>query len=234
MFNWRQYTLDPNNPAVAQKFVDFLLSIRRFSVEHRDDLILRRCQGKSVLDIGPCEHTIEYMRNPDWFFGKLKKVTSKIVGVDVNESLVKAGQSLGYDIRFVDATSTTDFQEQFDVVHGGDVIEHVTDLGGLLRFMKRHLKPNGEIFISTPNPFFKNHFLNVLRNGTLAPNFEHTCWITPSCMNELAFREGLIFKEICYPVKPSSGRRWMVKFPFFRKWMESFSSEYIFVLSLGK
>lgn len=234
MFDWRQFTDDPNNAAVALKFREYLLSIREFTVMHRDRYIINKCTNKSVLDIGPCEHTEMYMKSPDWFFGQLKKVTRKVVGVDVNEKLTHVAQKLGHDIRFVDATSNIDLGEKFDVVHGGDVIEHVTNLGGLLSFMKRHITQDGEIIISTPNPFFKSHFFSVFRKGTLVPNFEHTCWITPSCINELAFRQGLVLKKICYPVKPSSGRKWMVRFPFLRTWMETFSGEYIFILAMKK
>lgn len=234
MFNWRQYTENPNNKEVAAKYRDYLLSIREFKVIHRDDYIVDKCSGKTVLDIGPCEHTEEYMKSPTWFFGKLKNVATKIVGVDVNEKLTVVAQKLGHDIRFVDATSAVDFGEKFDIVHGGDVIEHVMNLGGLLHFMKRHLSENGEIIISTPNPFFKGHFLSVFKKATLVPNFEHTCWITPTCMNELALRCGLELRKISYPVKPSSGRRWMVKFKPANRWMETFTGEYIFTLGLPK
>lgn len=232
MFNWRELTEDPNDRVVSQKMREFLLSIREFEIIHRDDYILNKCSGKSVLDIGPCEHTETYMKSPNWFFGKLKKRARKVVGVDVNQKLVKVAQGLGHDIRFADATGDTDFAEKFEVIHGGDVIEHVTNIGGLLRFMKRHLAPGGELIISTPNPFFKGHFFSVFWGGTLAPNFEHTCWISPSCMNELAYREGMILKKIVYPVKPSSGRKWMVRLPFLNRWMESFSGEYIFILTV--
>ncbi len=148
----------------------------------------------------------------------------------MNQKLIPIAQKLGYDIRFADATGDADFQEKFDLIHAGDVIEHITNAGGFLQFVKRHLKPGGRVIISTPNPFFKGHFFSVFRKGTLTPNFEHTCWITPTCMNELAYREGFEFEKICYPIKPSSGRKWMVYFKPARRWIETFSGEYIFIL----
>jgi 2-polyprenyl-3-methyl-5-hydroxy-6-metoxy-1,4-benzoquinol methylase len=233
MFDWRTHTEDPNNQEVAKAYREHLLSIREFKLIPRDEFLLDKCRDKEVMDIGSCEHTETYMKSPDWFFGKLTKVAKRAVGVDINEKLtIIAQEKMGLDIRYADATSDKDFGEKFDVIHAGDVIQHVSNLGGLLSVMKRHLKPDGEIIITTPNPFYDRYFFGILSKATLVPNFEHTCWVTPTCMHELAVREGLELTKICYPVKPSSGRKFMVKFKPSRRWMEFFSGEYIYILKL--
>ena len=232
MFNWREYTEDPNDAEVAAKYNEFLLSIKKYELIRRDDFILNLFKGKSVMDIGPCEHTEEYMANENWFFRKILNVSDHVVGVDINKKLVDHAQTLGLDIRYADATSEEDFKEKFDVVHAGDVIEHVSDAGGLLKFMKRHLKEDGKLVLSTPNPFYWKYFKKALKQGNCVPNFEHTSWVTPTCMNELAVREDLILKNICYPIKPSSGRRYLMNSNWGRKKIEIFSGEYIYILNL--
>lgn len=39
---------------------------------------------------------------------------------------------------------------KFDLIVATDVIEHLFDIGGFLNDCKKHLKPGGEIFVSTP------------------------------------------------------------------------------------
>jgi 2-polyprenyl-3-methyl-5-hydroxy-6-metoxy-1,4-benzoquinol methylase len=232
MFNWREYTEDPNNAQVAQKFRSHLLSIREFKIIDSDDYLLDECKGKAVLDIGPCEHTEDYINHKNWFFRKVTKVAERVVGVDINQKLCKYAQELGFDMRHIDACSEEFLGEKFNLILAGDVIEHVSNIGGLLRFIKRHLAIDGKVIITTPNPFSYRHFFNVLKKGTSAPNLEHTCWITPTCMHELAMREGLNLKQITFPIKPSSGRKLVVNiFPKGRKFMEVLSGEYLFELT---
>ena len=232
MFNWRKHTEDPMDPQVAKNYRNHLLSIREFKIINRDDYLLDECKGKDVLDIGPCEHTEEYINHENWFFRKEAELAKHLVGVDINQKLCKYAQNLGFDIRHTDACSEEFLGQKFDLILACDVIEHVSNIGGLLRFIKNHLTNDGKAIVTTPNPFFYGYFFDVLKKGTSVPNFEHACWISPTCMNELAIREDLNLNQITFPIQPSSGRKLVVNvFPQGRKFMEVLSREYFFELT---
>jgi SAM-dependent methyltransferase len=116
---------------------------------------------------------------------------------------------MGFDFRHVDATSEVDLGERFDRIFIGDVIEHVNDPVALLNFAKRHLKRDGRILITTPNPFAPRFRLHRAQRHTryVMANLEHTRWISISNMHELAWRAGLEMKALRWPLlrKPKSG-----------------------------
>lgn len=95
----------------------------------------------------------------------------------------------------MDATSKKNIGRLFDVVIIGDVIEHVSNPVALLEFSKRHLKKNGKIYVSTPNPYFYSFIINVLKNREIIAHPEHTCWVTPTNALEIGRRANLKLKK---------------------------------------
>jgi 2-polyprenyl-3-methyl-5-hydroxy-6-metoxy-1,4-benzoquinol methylase len=82
--------------------------------------------------------------------------------------------------------------QEFDTVVLGEVIEHVTNPGGLLASAARHLKPTGRIVLTTPYVFGINNVLYALAKfPKTCSNPEHVQWFCPSTMAELAERHGL-------------------------------------------
>lgn len=73
------------------------------------------------------------------------------VGIEMNPDTATIARELGFEVangsleqaRFEDAA--------FDIVHLGDVIEHVPDAFGLLAEVRRVLRPDGLLILSTPN-----------------------------------------------------------------------------------
>lgn len=233
MFNWHRSTADPMNAEVMEEFRAFLLAIRSVLFVDRDSYLLSECTNKTVLDIGPCEHTIDYVQNERWFFRRARRVAKSIVGVDVNKELCDEIAAMGLDVRHMDACSNASLKEKFDVVLAGDVIEHVNNPASLLEFAKRHLSANGKIIVTTPNPYFYRYFFANFRKGMHMVNFEHTCWVTPTCMNELCRRSGLEFAEYIMVIKPRSFKYYMMKLlPFTKSQIEAWSKEYIYFLRL--
>lgn len=221
------------NAEVMEKFRAFLLSIRSVLFANRDGYLLSECTNKTVLDIGPCEHTIDYVQNERWFFRRAQKVARRIVGVDIDQALCEKTVAMGFDVRHLDACSDVSLEEKFDVVLAGDVIEHVNNPASLLEFAKRHLSGSGKIIITTPNPYFYRYFYANFRKGLHMANFEHTCWVTPTCMNELCRRSGLEFTGYVMIIKPRSFKYYMMKLlPFTKSWIEAWSKEYIYFLRL--
>jgi 2-polyprenyl-3-methyl-5-hydroxy-6-metoxy-1,4-benzoquinol methylase len=125
---------------------DFVLR-RRFLLEHV-------AAGERVLDVGCGE---------GWFASELVRAGVEVVGIDVAEEPLRRarrsemerspiGQRPGLDLRLVDADGRWPLQDaSFDVVWAGETIEHVCDTAGWLSEVRRVLRPDGRLLLSTPD-----------------------------------------------------------------------------------
>jgi 2-polyprenyl-3-methyl-5-hydroxy-6-metoxy-1,4-benzoquinol methylase len=111
----------------------------------RYDFALKFVEGKSVLDIA-C--------GTGYGLGVLKSHARSVTGVDVDIEAVEQAKAeccenttvvlgSGLGLPFPD--------ESFDVVTTFETLEHLHDRGGFLSELKRVLKRNGTLILSTPN-----------------------------------------------------------------------------------
>jgi 2-polyprenyl-3-methyl-5-hydroxy-6-metoxy-1,4-benzoquinol methylase len=202
MIEWRAISPDPTNREATQRMDAFLRSITRIEPVARIDMILDFCRGLDVLDIGAGEHDVAFYSEAGWEHGRIAGVARRAVAVEINPELCKHYNEKGFDFRCADATSDVDLGERFDRIFIGDVIEHVNDPAALLLFAKRHLKPNGRILVTTPNPFAPRFRRHRAQRHTLyvMANLEHTRWVSISNMHELALRTGLELTALRWPL----------------------------------
>ena len=85
------------------------------------------------------------------FLVAVKKEGLEVAGVELNPRTGKQAQSRGLNVKVGTLTEAHYESEKFDVVHLGDVIEHVPDPRALIQECKRTLKHSGQLIISTPN-----------------------------------------------------------------------------------
>jgi SAM-dependent methyltransferase/glycosyltransferase involved in cell wall biosynthesis len=113
---------------------------------HRYLLACRLVLGKSVLDIASGEGYGSKM---------LAGFAKSVVGVDISEEAVAHAQQkyIGENLSFkVGSCAAIPFdQDSFDVVISFETIEHHNEHQQMLREIKRVLKPNGLLFISSPD-----------------------------------------------------------------------------------
>ncbi len=116
-------------------------------------------KDKSVLDLGSVGCSFNPKKLP---FEVIQHSANLAIGVDLKHS--------GNPRIRQDNVETMNLKKRFDVIIAGDIIEHLYNPGIFLQNMKRHLKKDGILFISTPNirsrcvlPFYKT-------------NPEHTLW----------------------------------------------------------
>ena len=98
---------------------------------------------RTMLDVGCATgRLLMEMREAGW----------EVAGVDVCRESVQFGRrERGLDIR-LGTLDEADFEpEQFSVVHGSHVIEHVVDPTAFLTDIRSLLVPGGYVFITTPN-----------------------------------------------------------------------------------
>jgi 2-polyprenyl-3-methyl-5-hydroxy-6-metoxy-1,4-benzoquinol methylase len=101
--------------------------------------------NKNILDIG-C--------NDGTFLSLTKNRNNNFYGLDASDWAVSQSKKKGFDIRqfFFDDKTKLPFEEDFfDLIIAGEIIEHIYDTDFFLEEIRRVLKTNGKLLISTPN-----------------------------------------------------------------------------------
>gem|GEM_PF-1592105 len=111
--------------------------------------------GDKVLDLGcGIGITTEYINTLG---------VNKVIGVDLSEKLISYARSTVQNVEFI-AHDITELNlgEKFDVISLCDVMEHVPreKYIKLFKVIKNHLKENGIVFLSIPDP----EYLNMIRD----------------------------------------------------------------------
>ena len=159
--------------------------------QSRIEIIEEFCRDKSVLDIGCVQHDISNTDAEGWLHHHIVQVATEVLGVDYLEQAVKVLRSRGFNIICGDATKPLPIEKRFDVIVVGNLIEHLSSFEGLMLNINKLLKNDGVILISTANPFYsEQYFFSAFRNDIIV-NPEHTCWLDPVTLNQLANRFGL-------------------------------------------
>lgn len=156
--------------------------------------------GKSVLDLGCSSGNWR----EDWIHGQVATVAAELVGLDINQEAVQELNDRGYHVQFGNAEDF-DLGRTFDVVHGGELIEHLENPGGMLRSARRHLGPGGRLVLTTPNAFAFPNFVYRLK-GKPRINGDHTCWYCEDTLGQLLGRVGFDVVEARYLHYKAPGR----------------------------
>lgn len=151
--------------------------------------VVERVHGKDVLDLGVVEGGPESVHSEHWLHRHILGASRSCHGVDIDAKGVHALQEMGMDVVVGDACAL-DLPDSYDVIVAGDIIEHVHDLKGFLEGVARHLRPDGQVLILTPNPWFWVRFVQGVR-GNIREHPQHTAWYSPGTLAELLSRFGL-------------------------------------------
>lgn len=189
--HWSDFGRNPIGSAAQQFVHEKLLSCYRGRFPSYTCVMTHFTRNKTVLDIGVVEHAREMVDRPGWKHRVIRGLARRAVGCDILEPEVAYLQSQGFDIRLVDATSSQDLGERFEIVYIGDVIEHVNDASKLLVFAARHLDVDGRIVVTTPCPFWYKNLIACLTTRPFIGNVDHVDWITPFNALELAHRASI-------------------------------------------
>jgi 2-polyprenyl-3-methyl-5-hydroxy-6-metoxy-1,4-benzoquinol methylase len=175
-------------------------------VKNRIDEIIGKgiLTGKEVLEIGcvGMGSDDEY-GGINWIHGRAAKVAKRIVGLDKNREGIKLLNSKGYDTRYQDVEVKFNLKEKFDVVLIEEVLEHLNNVGICMENIKRHLRPNGYLIITTPNAHSASFFLQRLFRDQISgvSITDHVLWYDKNTLQALLKRYNFKVKEM-WSVQP--------------------------------
>jgi len=165
--------------------------------------------GKRVLDVGCLGVTEEELKLHE----KIRDAASYCVGLD-NKTLVEELAGREWKVACADAESF-DLDERFDVVFGGEVIEHLANPGAFLESARGHLVDGGRIILTTPNPYYLGRVLRAFLGIGQNVNPEHTHWHCMITLPQLLRRYGFSIEKIAWLQYRS--RWWMNEVTRFRR-----------------
>jgi ubiquinone/menaquinone biosynthesis C-methylase UbiE len=93
---------------------------------------------------------------------EMKKNGNYVVGLDISDEQIEIARQSLDEAYQADLTQVNDLpfsNKKFDVIVFGDILEHLVDPGGILKFYRRFLEKNGKAIISIPN--IANYFMRL-------------------------------------------------------------------------
>ena len=162
------------------------------SANERVSVLLGEVKGSSILHVGcvgelPQSPVEEKLSLHFKLCGVFKN--ARVLGIDTNKASVERMREKGFDVQIGDAENL-EFDACLDMIIAGELIEHLSNPGRFLEACRRSLKPTGRIVLSTPNPFSPMYFLMYVKNFTRVFNPEHTLWMCPQTLHQIAERYG--------------------------------------------
>jgi len=133
----------------------------------------------SVLEIGSGMGYFTYALAAEGF---------QVTGIDIAEEAIAAAKAMFGNLFVCSDLETHAMQTQhrYDVIVMNQLIEHVTDINGLVRSALQLLAPRGVLLITTPN---KGIYQGAVWGTELPP--VHLWWLTEGTFAKLALRYGL-------------------------------------------
>lgn len=165
--------------------------------DHKIGFAVRHCRDKDVLDVGCVQHNPENYQSRFWMHRALTAVSRSVQGLDIYEEGVEYLRKKGYKVFSGDAQDFS-LEQDFDVIVAGDLIEHLENPGGFLASCREHLRPGGVLLISTPNPWYWRNVAKAALFARVSNNPEHTFWICPITLQQLAARHSLEVTEVTF------------------------------------
>ncbi len=129
--------------------------------------VLKYIEGKDVLDLG-C--------NTGYGTAILRQNAKSIIGIDVSENAINFARknygSYGIEFYVTDGIMLNFEDNSFDCATSFQVLEHIVDYDSFFSEIKRVLRPNGTIYLTTPNA--KIRLVNNQKPWNKYHNYEFT------------------------------------------------------------
>jgi 2-polyprenyl-3-methyl-5-hydroxy-6-metoxy-1,4-benzoquinol methylase len=173
----------------------------------RNNEILRVTAGKEVLHLGcvgfadssPSERIAMAPKSLHYALTQ----TARVIGIDYSREAIDYFRTQGIfeNVVYGDAEKLDDvsLDRTFDVIVVGDIIEHLSRPGAMLDGLKRFMRPDTVLLVTTPNAFGGASILRYTL-GKFREGAEHVASYNPENLSNLLKRHGFVVQSLdtCY------------------------------------
>lgn len=169
----------------------------------RIDLIKEHIKDKKVLDIGFIQHSWKKSLNKNWLHNDIKKISKYVIGLDYLKKDIEILKKKKYDCVFANAENFN-LNKKFEIVIAAELIEHLSNVGLFLLSVKKHMKKESELILTTPNAFSLGNIFRIIKlffGFKTKDNLEHTHWYDFQTLKQVLERNGykIIEMKTFYP-----------------------------------
>jgi 2-polyprenyl-3-methyl-5-hydroxy-6-metoxy-1,4-benzoquinol methylase len=188
---------------------------QKYEFGDKKEIILSYITGKEVLDLGCVDHNLEWAKQgkgTSWLHNIIKTGSKYCLGVDLEENEIEFLKKQGDNVVCANVEILDLPDKDFDVAIAGELIEHLDNPGMFLQSIKKHLKDDGRLILTTPSPWFIKTLINVVLKNKVIINSTHTCYFDPTTLSYLLERNGYIIEKIFWiNTKPYRKSRWLMR-----------------------
>ena len=132
-----------------------------FRIPARKEFVLSRIgEGKRVLDVGCLGGRITRL---------IMRQGNEVVGVEANPKAAEIARGKGIPVKVANVEQGLPFEAgAFDVVHAGEIVEHLFDTRFFFTESFRVLRASGELLFSVPNLNSLENRIRIVGGGYLA------------------------------------------------------------------
>jgi SAM-dependent methyltransferase len=166
------------------------------TIQDRMVVLKKYVANRLVMDLGCVDARTQLVdsakrieHKPNLLHKRICELNPQTIGIDIDPTGVEALNKMGYHVRCEDV-ETMDLGQKFDTIIAGEIIEHLENPGLFLRNMRKHLKDDGVIIVSTPNPFYAAQTWKIWHYGKPMVHEDHMGWQDPTTMTQLFRRTG--------------------------------------------
>jgi hypothetical protein len=180
---------------------------QKFKLIQRVDFVKDQCKGKKVLHLGCTNYpyTEDAIANNMLLHFDLEKIAAETYGFDFDEKGLEILKSAGSknlfqaDLEHLDQVT---LNEKFDVIIGGEMIEHLSNPGLFLQGITRFMGADTRLILTTINAYCALRFVlyglrgKGGRNEPVHP--DHVSYYSFKTLNLILERQGLELNEFYF------------------------------------
>jgi len=178
-----------------------------FKLVQRVDFIKEICRGRKVLHLGCTNYpyTGDAIANEMLLHFELEKTASEVVGFDLDPRGLEILRDKGSSNLFVadlEQLERVPIDDTFEVIVGGEMIEHLSNPGAFLTGIRRFMRADTKLVITTINAYCAMRFLIYGLRGKGGQNEpvhpDHVSYLSYKTLNLMLERHGLAMDEFYF------------------------------------
>ena len=180
---------------------------QKFDLVQRVDFIKDLCKGQRVLHLGCTNYpyTDDAIANNMLLHFDLEKIAGEMYGFDFDQEGLEKLRNAGSNNLFqadLEHLDQVPMEEKFDVIIGGEMIEHLSNPGLFLHGIKRFMSKDTQLILTTINAYGALRFLlyglrgKGGRNEPVHP--DHVSYYSFKTLNLILERQGLKLQEFYF------------------------------------